>query len=87
MALTAQTYSNAYIRVEGNTDSVGNAQSNVALSQTRARAVVNYLVQRYGFNSARFIPKGNGPSKPVASNSTDAGRAKNRRTDIMVIPK
>jgi NitT/TauT family transport system substrate-binding protein len=87
VAMTAQTYSNAYIRVEGNTDSQGSASMNTALSQRRAQAVVNYLVAKYGFSGSRFVAKGNGPNKPVASNSTDAGRAKNRRTDIMVIPK
>lgn len=87
VALMAQTYSNAYIRVEGNTDSQGNAQQNVSLSEARARAVVLYLVNRYGFSRGRFIPKGNGPYKPVAGNDTADGRSKNRRTDIMVIPK
>ncbi len=87
VALTAQTYSNAYIRVEGNTDSTGNPQTNVRLSQARAQSVVDYLVARYGFNQARFIAKGNGPSSPVASNDTEVGRAKNRRTDVMVVPK
>jgi len=87
IALIAQTYSNAYIRVEGNTDSLGNAASNVTLSESRARAVVNYLINKYGFSRGRFIPKGNGPYKPVASNATTDGRSKNRRTDIMIIPK
>jgi flagellar motor protein MotB len=87
IALIAQTYSNAYIRVEGNTDSLGNAASNVTLSEARARAVVNYLINKYGFSRGRFIPKGNGPYKPVASNATTDGRSKNRRTDIMIIPK
>lgn len=87
VALTAQTYSNAYLRVEGNTDSVGSAGSNVALSQRRAQAVVNYLVSRYGFTRNRFIAKGNGPNRPIASNASDAGRAKNRRTDVMIVPK
>lgn len=87
VALTIQAYSNAYIRVEGNTDSTGNATTNVALSTKRSEAVVNYLVRRYGFNRARFIAKGNGPAKPVASNATEAGRKRNRRTDIVVVPK
>lgn len=87
VALTGQTYSNAYLRVEGNTDSVGNAQRNLALSEARARAVVDYLVKRYSFNASRFIPKGNGPNKPVATNNTVEGRAKNRRTDIEVVAK
>jgi len=87
VALTAQTYSNAYIRVEGNTDNVGNPATNVRLSQARAQAVTNYLVRRYGFSRNRFIAKGNGPAKPVASNATNEGRARNRRTDILVVPK
>ncbi len=87
VALTAQTYSNAYLRIEGNTDSVGDAGSNVALSSRRANAVVSYLVARYGLNRARLIAKGNGPYKPVASNNSNEGRAKNRRTDVMVVPK
>jgi mannose-1-phosphate guanylyltransferase len=48
---------------------------------------VDWLVTGSGFNRARFIAKGNGPNKPVASNATLDGRAKNRRTDILVIPK
>jgi NitT/TauT family transport system substrate-binding protein len=87
VALTAQTYSNAYIRVEGNTDSTGNPQRNVALSQQRAQAVTNYLVARYGFQRGRFIARGNGPHKPRSSNNTAEGRARNRRTDVMVVPR
>lgn len=86
IALTAQTYANAYIRVEGNTDNVGSKASNVALSQQRAQAVVNYLVNKYGFNRDRFIVKGNGPNSPVADNSTEDGRGRNRRTDIKIVP-
>jgi NitT/TauT family transport system substrate-binding protein len=85
VATLAQTYSNTYIRVEGNTDSTGSATANVALSQRRAQAVVGYLVARYGLNRARFIARGNGPNKPVASNGTESGRAKNRRTDVSVV--
>ncbi|MCC7230692.1 MAG: OmpA family protein [Fimbriimonadaceae bacterium] len=87
VASTIQAYSNAYIRIEGNTDSIGNSAKNVDLSKRRADAVVNYLVNRYGFDRNRLIAKGNGPFKPVADNSTNAGRAKNRRTDIQVIPR
>lgn len=87
VATTAQTYSNAYLRIEGNTDSVGSVQANVALSKLRAQSVVNYLVRRYGLNKARFIAKGNGPNKPIASNATEAGRSRNRRTDIVLLQK
>jgi NitT/TauT family transport system substrate-binding protein len=87
VATTIQAFSNAYIRIEGNTDSVGNPQSNQALSQRRAQAVLNYLASRYQFDRNRFVAKGNGPYKPVASNGTSEGKARNRRTDIMVIPR
>lgn len=88
VALLAETNSNAYIRVEGNTDNVGNHDANVKLSRDRAQAVVDYLIQRYKFNKNRFIVVGNGPDKPRpdADNSTSEGRAKNRRTDVSVIP-
>jgi len=85
VALLGQTYSNAYIRFEGNTDSAGNPQRNMTLSEARARSVADYLVSRYGFNRTRFIVVGNGSSKPVASNDTAQGRQKNRRTDIQVV--
>jgi NitT/TauT family transport system substrate-binding protein len=79
-----RTSSNAFFRIEGNTDSVGNHDSNVVLSQRRAKAVVNYLVAR-GFNADRLIPVGNGPDNPVASNSSEAGRQANRRTDVKLV--
>ncbi len=79
-----RTASNALFRIEGNTDNVGNHDSNVVLSQRRAQAVVNYLVSR-GFNSERLIPMGNGPDKPIADNSSATGRQANRRTDVKLI--
>jgi NitT/TauT family transport system substrate-binding protein len=87
VATTAETFSNAYIRVEGNTDNRGSASTNERLSQGRASAVVSYLVAKYGFDRNRFVAVGNGPNHPVASNNTDEGRSKNRRTDIKVIPR
>jgi outer membrane protein OmpA-like peptidoglycan-associated protein/ABC-type nitrate/sulfonate/bicarbonate transport system substrate-binding protein/ABC-type amino acid transport system permease subunit len=84
--LLVQIYPNAYIAVEGNTDNVGDPATNQVLSQQRAQAVVDYLVQRYRCHPERFIVKGNGDTKPVADNSTAEGRAKNRRTDIGIIP-
>ena len=87
VASTVEAFSNAYIRVEGNTDNKGSADKNQALSQQRAQSVINYLVAHYGLDRNRFVAVGNGPNKPVASNNTDAGRSKNRRTDIKVIPR
>lgn len=81
----AKAFGNARIRVEGNTDSTGNYNANVALSQRRAQSVVDYLVSEYNMPRNRFIVVGNGPDNPVASNDTERGRAQNRRTDFELI--
>ena len=81
----AKAFANARIRIEGNTDNTGGHDSNVALSQKRAEAVRNYLVQEHGMPRNRFIVIGNGPDNPVASNSSESGRAKNRRTDFELV--
>ncbi len=87
VALLAQTYSNAYIRIEGNTDNVGNAEANRVLSERRAQAAVDFLVAHYGLNKTRFEAVGNGPGHPLASNGSEEGRARNRRTDVKVVPR
>jgi outer membrane protein OmpA-like peptidoglycan-associated protein/ABC-type nitrate/sulfonate/bicarbonate transport system substrate-binding protein len=74
-----------YIRVEGNTDNIGDATSNQHLSEKRARSIVDYLINR-GVDTSRIVARGNGASKPLASNSSAEGRARNRRTDILFIP-
>lgn len=81
----AKAFGNARIRIEGNTDNVGSTSSNVALSKRRAQAVADYLTAEHGMSANRFIVIGNGPSKPVADNSTEDGRAQNRRTDFELI--
>jgi NitT/TauT family transport system substrate-binding protein len=84
----AQGFAGAYIRVEGNTDNVGNASANNKLSLNRASAVVNYLVDEHKFDPNKFIIVGNGSSKPVAgceANQDDDCRAKNRRTEFQFI--
>jgi outer membrane protein OmpA-like peptidoglycan-associated protein/ABC-type nitrate/sulfonate/bicarbonate transport system substrate-binding protein len=73
-----------YIRVEGNTDNVGNETANLSLSERRARAIVAYLVSR-GVDATRIVARGNGSARPVASNRTVEGRARNRRTDVLFI--
>lgn len=60
---------------------------NKLLSQRRAQAVVDYLVEKYKLPPEQFIAIGNGPDKPVADNVTEEGRAKNRRTDISIVPR
>lgn len=81
----ARAFSNSRIRIEGNTDNTGNAASNKALSQKRAQSVADYLIATYKMPKNRFIIVGNGPDKPVASNDTEDGKAKNRRTDFEIV--
>ncbi len=82
----AATFGNAYLRIAGNTDTVGGRDANMRLSRLRAEAVAAYLVSR-GFERNKFDVVGHGPDKPEAGNETDDGRAKNRRTDFEVIPR
>lgn len=81
----AKTFGNARIRIEGNTDNVGNAASNKKLSERRAQAVADFLHEEHGMPRNRLIVKGNGSDNPVASNNTEAGKAKNRRTDFQLV--
>ena len=64
---------------------MGSRDANVRLSRARADAVARFLVSK-GFDRNKFEVVGNGPDKPVASNDSDEGRAKNRRTDFEVMP-
>ena len=82
MATLAKGLGYSRLRAEGNTDDVGDLKMNMSLSARRAQAVVDYLVNQYGFDRNRFVVVGNGPNKPVADNATESGRAKNRRTDF-----
>lgn len=86
VATLLQAMGNAYVRVEGNTDNVGSVATNVSLSRQRAESAVSYLINRHGFDRNRFVVRGNGPKKPVASNGNEAGRQRNRRTDVEIIP-
>ncbi|MFV0476423.1 MAG: OmpA family protein [Parahaliea sp.] len=68
------------VQLEGHTDSVGPDAYNQKLSQRRAQAVKDVLVNQYGITASRINPVGYGESQPVASNDTKEGRAQNRRT-------
>ena len=76
-----------YVRVEGNTDNVGDEAWNQGLSERRAQAIVDYLVSRGVDNRRRMVARGNGAANPLASNKTPEGRARNRRTDDPVHPR
>jgi len=87
-AETAKSFANMKVRIEGNTDNVGQRASNMALSEKRARSVADYLKSEYGMDANRFIVVGNGPDKPVRgceANQDNACKAKNRRTDFQLI--
>jgi outer membrane protein OmpA-like peptidoglycan-associated protein len=71
--------------VVGHTDNVGSSETNLTLSSARAAAVVKALTQR-GIDAKRLAPHGAGPFAPVASNSTDEGRARNRRVELVAQP-
>lgn len=73
----------ARLQVRGHTDDVGSAATNLRLSQERAQAVVNYLVAG-GVDPDRLTALGLGEAEPIASNSTAAGRAQNRRIEFVV---
>jgi len=72
------------MRVEGHTDSTGNADHNRKLSQDRASAVKVYLVKA-GIDEARLEAVGFGPDKPIEDNKTKDGRAKNRRVEFNIV--
>ena len=69
--------------VVGHTDAVGSAASNLTLSNARAAAVVKALVEKHGIAAARLGSFGAGPYAPVASNADEAGRARNRRVELV----
>lgn len=81
----AQGLAKARIRVEGNTDNIGNPQTNVVLSIKRANAIINYLVSEHHFDRNKFISVGNGQNKPICNDVTDECRAINRRTEFQFI--
>jgi outer membrane protein OmpA-like peptidoglycan-associated protein len=73
------------VRVVGHTDTVGTAAYNLQLSQDRALAVARELIAN-GTNVNRIVVSGRGFYEPIASNATAAGRAENRRVEIIIIP-
>lgn len=71
------------LNVDGHTDSTGNAAANKALSQSRAQAVVDYLTSK-GVDGSKLVAQGHGSDQPVANNTTEEGRFKNRRIEFSV---
>lgn len=74
------------VSIEGHTDNIGNDNNNLVLSEKRAKAVHQYLLN-LGIKQSRIAYKGFGESRPIADNNTDDGRAMNRRTEFVIIDK
>lgn len=72
------------VRIEGHASSEGRAALNKKLSEARAKAVLESLVQR-GVGASSLVSKGFGSSQPIAPNDTDEGRQKNRRVDFVIV--
>lgn len=85
VSLLLARYNRTIVDVIGHTDSDGSEEYNLNLSRERAVAVAN-LIASYGVDSRRFFVDGRGENSPIASNSTDAGKAANRRVEIEIRP-
>jgi len=81
-ALDSDTLKPCCFEIQGYTDATGGRRLNHQLSQARAVSVVSYLAQ-HGIDRERMMPQGFGPDKPIASNATSEGRAKNRRVQVV----
>lgn len=74
------------VEIQGHTDNVGNDNDNMVLSDNRAKSVYDYIVST-GVSADRLKYKGYGKTKPIASNDTEEGRSKNRRTVFVILKK
>lgn len=86
VATVLRKFDKTGVSVNGHTDSDGSASYNIGLSKRRAGAVSSYLASR-GVAGQRLVVRGFGERYPIASNSTSAGKAKNRRVEIHIIPR
>jgi len=85
LAVNLQQYPNSTVDVVGHTDSVGDTGYNQNLSARRAESV-SAVLRRNGVSNARIRAYGRGEGSPIAGNDTNAGRAKNRRVEIVIRP-
>ena len=83
IASTLKQHADLKILIEGHTDNVGSSASNLTLSDARAAAVKAALVADFGVTGDRITTKGFGDTKPSAPNTTAAGRAQNRRVEVV----
>jgi outer membrane protein OmpA-like peptidoglycan-associated protein len=76
----------AKIEIQGHTDGNGSHDHNVTLSAERAASVRSYFEQ-HGIDGKRMVSKGFGPDKPIAENTSEEGRAQNRRVEIHILQR
>ena len=81
-----QEYADTNVLVIGHTDSVGSDESNMLLSERRAKAVTNYFTVTKGLGANRFTTNWYGEQTPIGDNATAEGRAQNRRVNIVIVP-
>lgn len=79
-----KTNDNLKVEISGHTDNIGTDKANQTLSENRAKSVYDYLISQ-GIDASRLTYKGYGAKKPRATNDTEEGRAKNRRTEFRII--
>lgn len=91
IAKIIKDYNDYDVLVEGNTDDVPISKTNIRnnwdLSALRASSVVQVLEEKFGVNPSRLTAGGRGEYNPIADNTTESGRARNRRTEIIITPK
>ncbi len=86
LAAAVKMFPGAAVEVAGHTDDTGTRQANVRLSRRRAETVARLLEKELGLEEGGIATQGYGPDRPVALNNTDAGRARNRRIDVVIKP-
>lgn len=85
VAIVLRKFEKTLVDVDGHTDATGSAGYNLALSERRAASVANYLASQ-GVDQRRMSAIGYGPDRPIAANTTELGRAQNRRVEISIAP-
>ncbi|MDP6436446.1 MAG: OmpA family protein, partial [Gammaproteobacteria bacterium] len=81
-----QIWPESILVIEGHTDSRGSERLNQRLSQNRAETIMNYVISMMHVPANRISAVGYGENRPIASNENEAGRAKNRRIDLLITP-
>ena len=87
LAEIIKTYADYKVRIEGHSDSSGDSDTNLRLTEKRANGFMKYLSQKCGVPASRMTAVGLGESHPIANDNTPAGRDKNRRIDTLILTR